>query len=105
MQVVTSISLATCGSRFKPVPGMAPPRPEMRTISRLAWLMAPPSGLLDLDQEPLELGGVGVGIEDGGRQAVGERPLVPPLVLGDAAVALMDGDADLIDLPAVDPDR
>src|SRR6186997_2912235 len=71
-------------------------------ISRLAWLMLVPSCLLDFYQEALELGGVGIGIENRRRQPVDQRALVPALVLGDAAVALVDRNADLVDLLAVD---
>src|SRR5215210_7014178 len=102
MQVVVSISLATAASRFRPAPGTGPGWAEILTISRLAWLIAPPLRLLDLDQEALELGRVGIGIENGRRQPVDQRPLVPPLVFGEAAVALVDRNADLVDLLAVD---
>src|SRR5436305_7556809 len=105
MQVVVSISLATSGSRFTPAPGTGPAWAEILRISRLAWLMASPSSLLELHQEALELGCVGVGIENGGRQPVDQRPLVPPFVLGDAAVTLMNRNSDLVDLLAVDRHR
>src|SRR5215217_256140 len=102
MQVVVSISLATSRSRFKPTPGTVPGWAEILMISRLAWLMMVTSCLLDFHQEALELGRVGVGIENGRRQTVDQRPLVPAFVLGDAAVALVDRDADLVELLAVD---
>src|SRR6185312_2232005 len=107
MQVVVSISLATSRSRFKPEPGTVPAWPEIRRTSRLVWvwLMAFPLGLLELDQEALELGRVGVGIEDGRRQPVEQRLVVPPFVLGDTAETLMDRNADLVHLLAVDHHR
>src|SRR5947199_7517657 len=105
MQVVVSISLATSNSRLRPTPGTGPGWAEIRRISRLAWLVAVISGLLDFHQEALELGRVGVGIENGGRQPVDQGFRVPLLVLLDAAEALMDRDADLVDLLAVDHHR
>src|SRR5436305_14560315 len=98
MQVVVSMSFATSSSRFRPVPGTGPPRPEILTISRWAWLMAVPSSLLDFQQEALELGRVGIGIEDGRRQPVDQGPFVSPLVLGDAARPLVGRGAVLVDL-------
>src|SRR5688572_25359995 len=102
MQVVVSISLATPNPRFRPSPGTGPAWPEILTISRLAWLIVVPSCLRDFYEEALVLGRVGVGIEDGRRQPVDQRALVPAFILGNAAVALVDRDTDLVDLPAVD---
>src|SRR5215204_3734240 len=102
MQVVVSTSLATASSRFRPAPGTGPGWAEILMISRLAWLMMVTSCLLDLHQETLEFGRVGIGIVNGRRQPVDQRPLVPAFVLGDAAVALVDRNADLVDLLAVD---
>src|SRR5215210_5659566 len=101
MQVVVSTSFATSSSRLKPAPGTVPGWAEILMISRLAWLMMVTSCLFDLHQEALELGRVGIGIENGRRQPVDQRPLVPAFVLGDAAVALVDRNADLVDLLAI----
>src|SRR6202008_5204994 len=57
---------------------------------------------LDLHQKSLKFRCVGVGIIDRWRKNIRQRPGVLPLVLGDSAEALVDLEADLVDLFAVD---
>src|SRR5579862_352816 len=57
--------------------------------------------LLDLDQEPFELGRVRVGIKYRWREPVRESPRIPGSILLNAAIALMDGQANLVSLLAV----
>src|SRR2546426_5466796 len=84
MQLVTSISLATSGSRRTDGDGNVVA--ERAAISS-DWSvdMAAPSGLLDVDDESLVLGSLGVRIADERRQRVDQIPLLgqanePPMV-------------------------
>src|ERR1700676_4304471 len=71
----------------------------MRSV---AWLMSAPLRFLDLHQKALEFRGVCVGIIDRRRKKVRERSCVPAFVLGDSPKSLVDLEADLVDLFAVD---
>src|SRR5712664_2977252 len=66
-----------------------------------SWLMAS-LRFLELHQEALEFRCVRVWIKDRRREQIRQRHGVLALVLLDAAVTLMNGDADLVDLLAVD---
>ena len=68
----------------------------------LEWSVAIGSRFLQLHQESLELGGVSVGIGHCGREQVRDAARNPAGVLLNAAEALMNRDADLIDFFAVD---
>src|SRR6266404_9624805 len=74
----------------------------MALISSVPLLMAPPSSLLEFHQESLEFRCVGVRIGNRRRKHVRYRARHFPGVLLDSAIALMDGNPDLIDLLPVD---
>src|SRR5580692_8581607 len=71
----------------------------MRSV---AWLMSALLRSLDLHQEALEFRCISVRIINRGRKKVRQRPSVLALVLGDSPEALVDLEADLVDLFAVD---
>src|SRR5581483_3502711 len=73
----------------------------MARISSVAWLMLA-LRFLDFDEEPLELGGIGIGIDDGGRQQIRRSMRVLSFVFGDPAIALVDRNTDLVNLLAID---
>ena len=97
MQVVVSISLATCSWRCVPSPGGAPEWPEIFWMRRLDMAQT----LLQLHQEALELGRVGVGIGNRGRKHIGAVQRGLAFILGNAPIAPVNGDADLVGLLAV----
>src|SRR5262245_64065269 len=103
MHVVTSMYLQTCSSRGTPWPGTLPY--DWPDRSRICSVPDGTSDLLDLDEEPLELRRVGVRIDDRRRQHVHRVERRLPFVLGDAAVAPVNRNADLIRLPPVDQHR
>src|ERR1700722_7744210 len=63
------------------------------------------SRFLQLDQKALELGSECVGIHNRRRKPVQDRPRVLVFVFLNAAVALMNRNADLVDLLAVNRHR
>src|SRR6266404_8193704 len=93
MQVVTSTYLQTSSSRCTPAPGTVPEWPEICLICRVP---VGTSGPLDLHKEPFELGRVRVGIDHGRRQQIHRRERRPAGVFGDAAIAPVNRDADLV---------
>src|SRR5260221_13933318 len=102
MQVGTSMILLTSLSRDASCAGTIPACPEMALISSVPLLMAPPSSLLEFEQESLEFRCVGVRIGNRRRKHVRDRARHFPGVLLNAAIALMDGQSDLIDLLPID---
>src|SRR5882762_4218433 len=74
----------------------------MALISSIPLLIAPPSSLLELHQESLELRSVGVRIGNRGRKCVHYHARHFPGVFLDSSIALMDGNPDLIDLLPID---
>src|SRR5258706_4626107 len=108
MQVVTSTSFAISSPRTAPRPGTVPGWPEIDLISSvlsIAILAASLLSLLDLHEEPFVLGCVGVWIHSSRRKQVHgiERGLA--FVFGDAAIAPVNRNADLLCLLAVDHHR
>src|ERR1700674_4414552 len=99
MQVVVSTSLQTCSARSTPSPGMGPGWPEILRICKAVWGMF--LYLLELDQEALEFGRVRVGIDHRRRQPVYDRPRILACIFLNSAVALVNGNADLVNLLAV----
>src|ERR1700730_4064397 len=104
MQVVVSMSLHTVYSRWVSSPGMLPAWAEIFWMRSVACLMTR-SLFLNLHEETLELGCVGVGVDDRGGESVGERFRCFAFVLGDTSIAPMEGDSDLVSLLAVDLHR
>src|ERR1700722_2508531 len=105
MQVVVSTSLQTWNSRFTPAPATEPAWPEILTISVAAWLIVRSLGLFNLHEEPLGLRGVGVRVSNGGRQQICRSARIAIFILLNAAETLMNRQANLIDLLAVNDHR
>src|ERR1051325_1002549 len=95
MQVVTSMYLQTSSSRCAPRPGTLPLCPEIALICSVPVGM---SGLLELDEEALELGRIRVGIDHRRRQVIGGDERRAPGVFRNAAIAPVNRHADLIGL-------
>src|SRR6201993_1081583 len=70
-------------------------------MRRVAWLMSGLLRFLDLHQETLEFRWVGVGVIVRWRERIRERPGVLAFVLGDSAEALVDLEANLVHLFAI----
>src|ERR1700689_2793023 len=102
MQVVVSTSLQTWNSRFTPAPATEPAWPEILTISVAAWLIVRSLGLFNLHEKPLGFRGVGVRVGDGGRQQICRRARVAVFIFLDAAETLINRQANLVGLLAVD---
>src|SRR5713226_5782763 len=89
MQVEVSMYLATVGSLRSEVP---PPRSEAEERRISSPEMAPMSAHpFQLHQEGLEFGRPGVGIQRGGREEVGQWPMM----LWIALIPPMDGETDM----------
>src|SRR5213075_2244665 len=104
MQVVTSMYLQTSSWRWTPAPGTLPECAEMALIWRVPVGMGC-LNLFQLHEEALELGRIRVRIVDGRCEPIRDRPGVSALVFGDAAIPLMDRQADLIRALAIDHHR
>src|SRR5438270_1451221 len=85
--------------------GRRPHDPRSGGFPNLPGSYVVPLCPFDLYQEALELGRVGIRVDDRRAQAVHERPGVLACVFLNAAEALMDRNADLVDLLAVDGHR
>src|SRR5215469_7038456 len=105
MHVVVSTSLHTVNSRCVPSPGIVPECADIFWMRSVAWLMAALLRFLDLHQKALELWCVGVGISDRRGEEIRQRTGVLAFVLLDSPVALVNRQADLIDLPSVNHHR
>src|SRR5579872_508249 len=105
MQVVVSTSLQTCSSRSTPAPGTGPGWPEILRICNVAWLMLVPSCLFQLDEKALKFRGVCVGINHRWCEPVGDGSRVLACIFLNAAITLMDRNADLVHLFAVNRHR
>src|SRR5262245_28008262 len=129
MQVVVSISLATVCWRCVPCPGIGPAWAEMRWTRSVARLIAglpltqrhrdteaseflcgsasrcQRSCFLHLNEESFEFRRVCVRVDYSGRELIDWGEGGAAGILGDSAEAPVDGDADLVDLFAVDQHR
>src|SRR5512140_252966 len=94
MHVDVSTYLETAGSLRAPVREPHTEAEERRTSRAFTAMARLPSGLLDLHEERLELGGEGVRVTGRRRQEVGERPGVARV----PRVAPVNREADLPDL-------
>src|SRR6202521_434365 len=101
IHVVVSTSLQTVNSRWVSSPGTVPAWPEIFWMRSVAWLMRA-LRFLELHQEALEFRCVSVGIKHRRSEHIHQCLGVLAFVLDDTAIALMNGDADLVDLFAVD---
>src|SRR5713101_6455398 len=104
MHVVVSMSLQTVGSRWVSSPGTLPACPDIFWMRSVAWLIES-LRFLQLHEEALEFRRVSVGIKYRRRQQIHQRPRILVFILLDATIALMNGNADLIDLFSVDRHR
>src|SRR5689334_1251001 len=105
MQVVVSMSLQTCSARFTPSPATGPAWPEILTISSVAWLIVFALRLLELDQEALKLRGMRVRIVHRRRKPVDDCPRNFVFIFLNTAVALVNGNSDLIDFLSINHHR
>src|SRR5262249_54978555 len=100
MHVVVSISLQTVSCRCVSSPGTLPGCALIFCMRSVAWLISAPLRFLDLHQESFEFRCVLIGVQDRRRQLICQSSMRLVFVLSDAAIAPMDGNADLIRLLA-----
>ena len=104
MQVVMSISLQTSARRAARL-RRARSGVAGDGLDAQCCLAHAPHSLLHFDQESLELGRVRVGIDDRRRKQLAGCQRGLAFVFGDAAIAPVNRDADLVGLLAVDHHR